>query len=303
MTETPKHALDQLVVGMDGSSMATEGLRWAAGRVSPDGRLHVVHAFPIPTQVGLAILQKDWVEVRNEAQRSLEGPWTEEARDRGHEVITHLVEDDPADALLSVAETTGSSAIVVGRRGSGGRLPLLGSVTARLLRRSPLPVIVVGDDTPTAPEWDRSPVVACVGYGEATERAAEWAAGYAESTGRALSLIHVVGFRPLYPLDSPRDTLASYLGPGVSEDWAREDLADLAAEIGGRHPDLTISTNVEMGFAAPAMAAASVGAHLVVVGKRHDNPIRRGVISPRLQRLLCQAAAPVAVVPACSSPR
>jgi nucleotide-binding universal stress UspA family protein len=64
--------------------------------------------------------------------------------DAGVTVTPRLVEGKPADALIAVAEETGSDLIVVGTVGenpiSGA---LLGSVVLRLVQRSKVPLLVV----------------------------------------------------------------------------------------------------------------------------------------------------------------
>ena len=64
--------------------------------------------------------------------------------DAGVSVTARLVEGKPADALIAVAEETGSDLIVVGTVGenpiSGA---LLGSVVLRLVQRAKIPLLVV----------------------------------------------------------------------------------------------------------------------------------------------------------------
>lgn len=89
------------------------------------------------------------------------------------------------EELIRLAEQ--AEAIVVGRRGElHGESGALGSVAARLIKRSPKPVLVAGE-RPSACE---RPVVAFDG-GETSSHALELAARYAETLGLSLAVVHV----------------------------------------------------------------------------------------------------------------
>ncbi len=293
--------LDTIVVGVDGSAASSGALAWAISRGSAHGTVHVVHAFSSLLRLGLDALQQDSDSVRDSARRQLDGPWSEPVRQAGRLLQTHLVDDDPADALVGVAAAKDADLVVVGRHGADGGRFLLGAVTASVLHRAEIPVVVVDPGHAASSGTEPGPVVACVGYGEATEAAARWAADYAAERALPLQLFHVVGFRPLFPVDSPADTLASYLGPEVALDWARAELDELAAQLSTGRPDLDVMVKLDRGWAIPAMRRASAGAELVVVGKRHLGPIGHGMISPRIHSLVAKSDAPTAVVPACPS--
>lgn len=289
--------LASLVVGLDGSEVSAQALRWAAQHVAHGDSLHVVHSLgspPLSSAVGSAGAPSAQVTalLRNE--------WTEPARAAGHEPQTHLVEG-PADyALSDVAGQVNAEAIVVGAHGSG-ESSLLGSVTRGLLHGADRPIIIAKPEGApmTKATIAAGTIVACVGYGKASEHAAEWAAGYAARHDRPLRLLHVVGVRPMFPSDSPVDTVASYLGPEVSLDWAKSDLDGLAKRLGQAHPSVEIKTAVELGSAVNTIADATIGADLVVLGKRHLGRLSKHIIGPRLHRLIVRIAAPVAVVPLC----
>ncbi len=268
--------LGLLVVGVDGSAASKAALAWAAHSVDPDGTVFAVHAAGERTA-----FDPRWVE-GIEADRCT--------------VATHLVDDEPAGALLAVADRENADAIVVGPHSGDRNRQTLGSVTRRLLQQSSIPVIVAKD----GPSDRAGTVVACVGYGDATEQAAAWAAGYAANHGFDLELLHVVGYRPIFPADSPSDMLASYFGPETLRRWAQEDVEEIRARLSRGQPNLPITATVDVGFASKAIVAASVGVELVVVGKRTENLALRSLISPRIHLLIAKAATSVAVVPSCS---
>lgn len=294
--------LDPLVVGVDGSDMSANALAWAADRAAEGASVHVVHGVSPAVELGSAVIGRDREAIYEKARRSLEGEWTDAVRGRSISLHAHLIDDDPADAMLGVVASSGAAAVVVGAHGSGQNRHFLGRVTRKLLRRSHVPVVVVKPYASDRPAEER-PVVACVGYGEASTEAALWAADYAAAAGLPLRLLHAVGYRPMYPADSPSDTLASYLGSDVAIDWARSDLDDLCEQILDRQPDLTVTTFVDRGPAVASIETASAEAELVVLGRRHSGRITRSVISPRIQQSVVRAMAPVAIVPLCADSR
>jgi nucleotide-binding universal stress UspA family protein len=59
-------------------------------------------------------------------------------------VTSHAVRGRPAQEVLRVAEEVGADLLVVGATGKGGvERALLGSVSAHLIRKSPIPVLTV----------------------------------------------------------------------------------------------------------------------------------------------------------------
>ena len=64
------------------------------------------------------------------------------------EIEVALVQARPVDALIDIASERGAEAIAVGHGGSGPlRAALLGSITYEIVHRSPIPVLVVPNDS------------------------------------------------------------------------------------------------------------------------------------------------------------
>jgi len=300
-------SFDTLVVGVDGSEASVTALVWAADRVTATGTIHAVHGFNPSRSRTLDVFRPSWDERRAEIEEGLPTTWTAAARREGVTLRTHLVDDEPDRALLDLADANDADVIVVGPHNKRGNPLMLGSVTRKLLQETTRPLVVArapalpGNDSPSSPRKAGGRVVACVGYGEATTAAAMWAADYASRSGVGLTLLHAVGRRPMFPFDSPSDTLASYLGSDVSQEWAQEDLDELRQEVSEAHPDLDIATSVEQGFATRVIAAAGAEAELVVLGKRQRGSLTKMVVSPRVQQAVSRSAATVAVIPSCST--
>ena len=290
--------LRKVVVGIDGNPPSQAALEWVSRRVPAAGALHAIHAFLPSAELALAVLQTDWTEIRREREESLSGPWTESPRQRGCELHTTVMDDDPADALIRTAERYHADAIVVGAHGAHGiGRSFLGGVTRKLLHKSTRPTIVL-NAMPNRLEPDESkPVVAGFSYGRASLHAARWAADYADAGGHPLRLLHVISPRPIFPLDAPEDMMSSYLGPEVPAEWAKAELESVKAGLLTLHPDLVIETVVDFGSTFDALTLAGSGAELVVVGKRHGNALTQAVIGPRLHHLVARGEFPTAVVP------
>ncbi len=284
-------SLERLVVGADDSAASSAAVAWACRYLKADGVLHVVHAFTPVAELALAALQVDWVPLRDQARNDLEGPWTEPARASNRAFKAHLVEDDPADALMHTAQVVDASAIVVGAHGPTlANRHMLGSVTKKLLHHAEVPVVVVHPDA--AEIEPAGSIVACVGYGKAGDATAHWAASVAAASGRPLTLLHALSNRPFFPKDSPLETLSSHLGPDVAMEWVQENLDRLVADFEVLFPDVVVSTKIAKGSATDAIMNAGAGAELVVLGNGVSS-----IIGPRSQHILTFGRFTTAVVP------
>lgn len=261
-------AFAHVVVGLDGSTSAENALRWAAHRTSDPAAIEVVTVGSIDPKV------PEEIDV--------------------HQI--HRRTGDPAQALLAVADELNADAIVIGPHGSGLGYGL-GSVARHLLRDAPVPVIVIEDVEPPRSIGKNPPVVACVGYGDPASSAAQWAADFAVERSLPLVLLHSVAYRPIFPVDSASDVLASYLGTGVSASWARDELEAMAVELKTSRPDLDVSTHVDCTSVIKAVRKAGQTAELVVLGKRSDEEFLHTIGTPRLRRLVARSQFPTAVVP------
>ncbi|WP_107773939.1 universal stress protein [Nocardioides sediminis] len=141
-----------VVVGYDGSSNAERAVDAAADQVGPDGRVHVVTAVhPVSTAEIVDHLRQLPEEFRDvyapdAAARARQQVALLRLQGRGVDCEGHVVGDDPATAIIDVAEREGADLVVVGSRGLGGvRRFLRGSVSSRVAVHAPMSVLVVHD--------------------------------------------------------------------------------------------------------------------------------------------------------------
>jgi nucleotide-binding universal stress UspA family protein len=144
--------IKKILAAFDFSEPAGRTVRWAYQLAkSSGGTLEVVHVHP------------DIYDGRSTPELGL--PWPSEGQEERYmrflaqelktavtalvdpadaEIPLHVVRGDPVKRVLAVAEQIAADLVCVGSTGKGGvQRALLGSVSESILRRSPVPVLVV----------------------------------------------------------------------------------------------------------------------------------------------------------------
>jgi nucleotide-binding universal stress UspA family protein len=146
-----------IVVGFDGSADARRALEVAGDHCGEDGVVHVVTAYhQLSTTEHDALMASMPDEYKNVFDPSV--TWRDFLHDaeayltaRGVSHRGHLVADDPASAILNVADQTHADLIVVGSRGLGRMKRFLrGSVSARLANHAKVSLMILHDDAQAA---------------------------------------------------------------------------------------------------------------------------------------------------------
>lgn len=121
----------RLVVPTDFSASATRAFLSAFYRPAQAiGQVHLLH-------VG------DDDEDTSEIKAQLEGLASMAASEHGVEIVTALRSGDPAEAVLAYVDEIGGTGVISGRRGrSAITSGLLGSVSMRVMRDAPCPVVI-----------------------------------------------------------------------------------------------------------------------------------------------------------------
>ncbi len=136
-----------IVVGYDGSASARAAVEAGVERAGPDGRVVLVNAFHVPPDyMGAPFYQEMLTDETRRTQKEMREL---ELSCKGLADIAHETEvlgDDPAHAILAVAETHGADEIVLGSSGRGRFGTLIhGSVAQKVKHRAHCPVVVMGD--------------------------------------------------------------------------------------------------------------------------------------------------------------
>jgi len=139
-----EHAVQRVVVGVDGSAASDAGLLWATEAALRSGaELVLVHGWVYPYLGSRSSVSEPRDEMRLDAMRVLESS-AAKAHELAPTVACHsiITEEGPAKAILDAA--TDADLVVVGSRGHGGfAAMLLGSVSRTVLQHAPCPVAVV----------------------------------------------------------------------------------------------------------------------------------------------------------------
>lgn len=140
---------DVIVVGTDGSATAKQAVEEAVRLAKAlDATIHVVSAYE-PTR-GAHVTgapegaARVWAPLPDQKVDAILEEAAAGVRIAGVDVTPHAVRDDPADALVKVADTVGATMIVVGSQGMhGARRLALGNVPNRVSHRARCNVLIV----------------------------------------------------------------------------------------------------------------------------------------------------------------
>jgi nucleotide-binding universal stress UspA family protein len=139
---------EAIVVGTDGSETAKEAVNEAIRLAKAfDAELHLVSAYKPLRGAHVAGAPEGAAKVWQPLPDSRVEAILQEAaavvRLRDVPVKTHTSQEEPADALLSIASEVDANLIVVGNRGMQGARRVLGSVPNKVAHHAPCNVLIV----------------------------------------------------------------------------------------------------------------------------------------------------------------
>ena len=139
-----------VVVGYDGSDCADRAVDAAVNLVNDGGVVHIVMAYDAPSN---RQIKEAFAAVPPEYQASVDllaGPRgqlenaAKYVTDKGTAAVHHLIDDDPASAILQIAAQEQADLIVVGSRGLGRAAQVVrGSVSTKIAHHSNINFLVV----------------------------------------------------------------------------------------------------------------------------------------------------------------
>jgi nucleotide-binding universal stress UspA family protein len=277
---------DRILFPTDGSDAAERALDLAVAVADAhDAEFHVLYVADT-NQPSLSHIQGQVVDaLEGEGDRIVEAAGSQ-ARNAGIDVTTDVIQGGPSRTILEYVDDRGVDLVVMGTRGDRDvEHLLLGSVTERVVRSSPVPVLAV------PPESDRSypPERVLVGTDGSDGSDAALTEGI-DVAGVADATLHVVSVL--------EDSLLGIdvRSAAVAEERERRDEKLLAAarqrvEDAG----LAVETAIEEGGVVDSLTdyAADNGVDLVVVGTHGRTGIDRRLLGSVTEDLLRTADVPV----------
>lgn len=286
----------RIVVAFDGSTDGERGLEWAIGYArdrgsaievfSSSGDLEYLHERTAHNAVDLVTAwEQDAIEMLTASGIPREGEEAEAAGRGGWSTVTS--EGKAAPELIEASRH--ASLVVLGARGHG-RLGgiLLGSVSQHVTRHAHCPVVVVRGQR--SPRSDR--IVVGVDGSESGAAALRFAFEHARDSGGRVVAVHG---RAVTAMNGPFDVTPS---PQVSVQMEIADtiLTSALAPFREEFPGVQVESAPMPLPAVRALADASMGARLVVVGTRGLGGFMGLLLGSVSSTVLQHAECPVAVV-------
>lgn len=268
----------EIVIGVDQERPSLVAVDWLAGQeFARDAHIRVVTAFDL-----LVSDPVDDAELLESTAARLRGALPDAT------IETRLVDRGIPQTLREQAE--GADLLVVGSHRSRHTMSeLAGALPRRIAESAPCPVVVVPDD------WDHrgDRIVAGVADDESSDDALEFAARLAERSGAPLRLVHLWQ-RPV----PATDPVGLYLDVPVDlREAHRERLAEVARDVGRRHPDVDLEEQLHEGSSRSAFVPLGRVASLVVLGSHRHGPIAAWLLGSTVRSALADCRTPVCVVP------
>ncbi|MGC0400500.1 nucleotide-binding universal stress UspA family protein [Streptomyces sp. SAI-126] len=296
-----------VAVGIDGSPESLAAAHWAAREALRRGaELQLVHAWQVhvrpPANVPMGMTERGWAkQILAEASNSVR------AAHPALSIADRQVQESPVAALLEAAER--ADLLVLGSRGLSGVAGfLLGSVSQRVLARSPRPVVLVRTGESSAaehllapdgvspeeiPELPYRDIVLGLDTGQPCDDLIEFAFEAARRRSTGLRVVHTFTVPPGY---ATADRVVPPPGPELLADHEHAVVAALRPWC-EKFPEVAVTETVAEGRAATELVRAAAGAALVVVGRRIRDS-RLGIhTGPVTHAVLHHVGCPVAVVP------
>jgi nucleotide-binding universal stress UspA family protein len=264
--------------------------------------LHV-HVLPVPYGAGQGVVPPPST-LTPETRKALLGDlerFSGSASAAGIPVECEIVEGPISPAILAKAEALPADLLVMGTHGrSGFERFVLGSVTERVVRQAPCPVLTVpraASDVVPAPPVLFKRIICAVDFSDCSLDALEYALSLAGEADAHLTLLHVIELPPSIPREmheaavaDPR-LLRDYIAQ--AEEVGRARLQELVPANVGEF--CTVDTMLATGkpYREILRVAEEQKAELLVLGIHGRGPIDRLLFGSTTQHLVRQATCPV----------
>lgn len=256
------HSEPPIVVGIDGSSVSLDALRWAARTAARHHvPLHLVYAVGAPLDFGpgLGTVVIDNQLLRADGEAALVSA-EKVAREIASDLEISTVVADPAPATVLIERSKAARMVVVGTHGLGAiRRGLLGSVSTSLARHAHCPVAVIPEAPAESRDRTGMPVVVGIDGSPCSMQAI--AIAFAEASHRGVGLVAVTTWSEFFRRDSHAEI----------QEQARALQAESLAGQAEQYPDVPVTRVVAEGRPARRLMNEADGAQLIVVGSHGRN--------------------------------
>lgn len=291
-----------VLVPLDGSVLSARALPFARRLAHAAGARVIAVRAHLPTDdLGLRLEYTELsLDKRSDMEREAAQAEFQSAidglRKDGLDVDGHFVEGRAADVIFDTAASTRANLIVMSTRGrSGLGRVLYGSVADEILRRVPVPVLLVSAACTRTWAEDQPllPVIVPLDGSERAQRAVWPARDLAVSLGSELLLLSVVESIAVYPYRH----LEAIGDLGELLEARAGHYLDLVAEKLRSDSAVAVSTRIARGDAAAEICAVAreVGASAIAMATHGRGGIARLLLGSVATRTLHQSSVPVLI--------
>jgi nucleotide-binding universal stress UspA family protein len=223
--------------------------------------------------------------------------WSHSVTAAGVNVETLVECGYPVRHILARAAALPADLVVMGTHGrSGFERLVLGSVTEKVLRQAPCPVMAVPPPAATAGKLPYTRLLCPVDFSDSSEAALRFACSIAEEADARLTIVHVFDWEQDDDLMLARFDTAEYFE--AVERQARDRLEGLVtdeARVWSKPETVTARGKPYREILALADAKQ---ADLIVLGVRGRNPIDLALFGSTTNQVVRRARCPVLTIPA-----
>ncbi|MDO5698518.1 MAG: universal stress protein [Dermatophilus congolensis] len=290
----PESFEGRVVVGFDGSPVASHALDWAANYSAKRSLVvSIMTAVQLPAP---AVGDGSWFDPASDILDEAAGRELKAGLEQlkgSHPDLTvegFTVTDSPARVLIEASET--AEVVVVGSRGRGEIAGLmLGSVSNAVAAHARGPVVVVPK---TVPALTEGPIVVGVDAGDDGKVAFRFAMARAAEVGAPVTVVHAWGaMRSWTQSDAAHAELAAAV-----EKASYELLDHVVDEVSAEFPDVVVTKVSRHGSPSGTLVELSRNARLVVVGSRGRGGFKGLLLGSTSRGVLHGSQAPVAIITA-----
>jgi nucleotide-binding universal stress UspA family protein len=276
MGSSTKPRLDRILVSVDFADPSLTAARWVADHFAPQAEIILAHIIEPPPATRTNVMRYPSAEtivnkVHVDAEKRLRELCQSIGPDRARDEIRVGV---PHDELVQLSESVGADMIVVGRQDlASSGWARIGATAQRVLRKSPVPILLVTGAGEHAP----ASVLLAVDESATTHAVIRWGAYMSQLFAAKATVMHAAG----------------------TEEAPDED-AWIAEEIGKSSSGTVMEQRVTRTDVRPAESiiseARALGSDLIVIGSSGAGAARQLLFGSVAESVLLSAPCPVLVV-------